>query len=165
MTAPKRTKFQREHDLNLISRRYLSGVYQADIAEELQLSQQQISYDLKTIRQRWLNASVENINEAKARELAKVDNLELEYWAAWKRSQEDAETVKQKGRAGGEKPDEIEKTAKGQAGDPRFLAGVQWCIERRCAIMGIDAPKKTDLTSGGKEIHVTVEKKQDVGDQ
>ena len=49
----------------------------------------------------------------------------------------------------------IEKTSMGQAGDPRFLAGVQWCIERRCKIIGIDAPTKSELTgAGGKPLTV-----------
>jgi hypothetical protein len=30
----------------------------------------------------------------------------------------------------------------GQAGSPAFLAGVLTCIERRCAILGLDAPKR-----------------------
>lgn len=163
MAKPKRTPIEREHDLLTISRRYLAGDIQADIAIDLGLSQQQISYDLKELQRRWLNSSVSNLDEAKARELAKVDNLELEYWQAWKRSQEDAETVKQKGEVvpgeGGKpsiKTTDTEKTTKGQAGDPRFLQGVQWCIERRCKILGVDAPEKHDLTTGGEKITLTV---------
>jgi hypothetical protein len=30
----------------------------------------------------------------------------------------------------------------GQAGNPAFLAGVLTCIERRCSILGLDAPKR-----------------------
>lgn len=163
MASPKRTTFQREHDLLTISRRYLAGDIQVDIAHDLGLSQQQISYDIKALQRRWLDSAVSNIDEAKARELAKVDNLELEYWQAWKRSQEDAETVKQKGTPvntpDGEskiKTADIEKTTKGQAGDPRFLQGVQWCIERRCKILGVDAPDKKDFTSDGSPITLSV---------
>ena len=31
-------------------------------------------------------------------------------------------------------------------GDPRFIDGILRCIERRCAILGIDAGKKTAFT-------------------
>ena len=31
-------------------------------------------------------------------------------------------------------------------GDPRFLAGVQWCIDKRCKIMGLDAPQLVEVT-------------------
>jgi len=61
-----------------------------------------------------------------------------------------AETVKQKGTPGEEqgkvKTSTVERTVKGQAGDPRFLTGVQWCIERRCKILGIDAVIAGEVT-------------------
>jgi len=112
------------------------------------MSQQTVSRDIAALQKDWLASSLLDFNEAKAQTLAKVDRLEREYWAAWARSCEDAETVTEKARAskGGEKPDSVEKTrqAKGQAGDPRFLSGVQWCIEQRCKILGIEAPKRIE---------------------
>ena len=127
---------------------YLKGWIQADIAEEIGMSQQTVSNDIKALQQDWLNSALVDFNEAKSQELAKIDRLEREYWQAWERSCEDAETVTEKARAsrGAEKPDSVEKTkqAKGQAGDPRFLNGIQWCIERRCKILGIDAPKRIE---------------------
>ena len=109
-----------------------------------------ISYDLKKIQETWRESALIDIDEAKARELAKVDRLEREYWDAWERSCEDAETIRQEGRPPEEgekgKPEKVVKTSKGQAGDPRFLAGVQWCIERRCKIIGVDAPTEHKLS-------------------
>ena len=130
---------------------YLSGTVQSEIADELAVNQSTISRDLKALQKAWLESALVDLDEAKARELAKVDNLEREYWTAWERSCEDAETVRQKGAPGAEgiKTESIEKTSKGQAGDPRFLAGVQWCIERRCKIIGIDAPTRSELTGKG----------------
>jgi len=98
------------------------------------------------MQKQWLEATLIDFNEAKAREIAKVDRLEREYWSAWMRSCEDAETITEKGKGGkgAEKPDTFEKTKqrKGQAGDPRFLAGVQWCIERRIKLFGLDEPDR-----------------------
>jgi len=149
-TAPKRTTFEREKDLLGISRQYLQGITQAEIGQGLGLSQQQISYDLKALRKRWLNSSVVNIDEAKAKELARVDHLEREYWDAWEKSKNPHKTTASK-KVDGE---QIEKTIQGETGtgDPRFLAGVQWCIDKRCRIFGLDAPARTDVTSGGKAI-------------
>jgi hypothetical protein len=31
-------------------------------------------------------------------------------------------------------------------GNPAFLAGVMSCIERRCKLLGLDAPAKAELT-------------------
>lgn len=158
-TKADRSASQQERDRREIARLYLQGMYQADIAERLGLSQPTVSRDIQLLIEEWKVERVYDINEAKARELAKVDNLELEYWEAWHRSQENAEkeVKKQKavpGKAKGASVinQEIQKTSEGQTGDPRFLSGVQWCIERRCLILGVDAPKKSDITSGGKAI-------------
>ena len=98
-----------------------------------------------------------DFDEARAQELAKVDLLELEYWQAWQRSCQDAETetLRQRQTTDG-KVNDFSKVTKGQAGDKRFLDGVQWCIERRCKILGIDAPSKTDLTSGGQALQIVL---------
>jgi hypothetical protein len=128
-----------------------------EIAERLTISHVTVCRDIKTLHQVWLKSSLVDYDEAKGKELAKVDKLEYEYWVAWERSCEDAETVRQEGikkNEGDTKviPDKIVKTAKGQAGDPRFLAGVQWCINKRCEILGLDAPEKRDIMSGGKSL-------------
>jgi hypothetical protein len=99
-----------------------------------------------------------DFNDAKARELAKIDQLEREYYAAWHRSCEDAETTKQKKRGKVEKrkdddgqfvaeqPAEMTRILKGQAGDPRYLQGVERCIEKRCKIMGIESPTRHQVS-------------------
>ena len=132
----------------------MQGWLQVDIAEELSLNQSTISRDLEHLYEVWRQSSLVDINKAKSEELAKVDRLEREYWQAWVHSCEDAETMRQEGtktEEGKIKPDKVVKTAKGQAGDPRFLSGVQWCIDKRCEIFGIDAPKKIEQ-SGKLEI-------------
>jgi len=143
MAAPKRTTEQTLNDRRIIAERYLRGDYQADIARDLGISQQQVSYDLKVIRAEWLAASVRDFDAAKAQELAKIDQVEVEYWAAWKRSQEDKEIEFEesgpKGRRSGSRTE-------GQAGAPAFLEGVLKCIERRCKILGLDAPDRHELT-------------------
>lgn len=162
-----RSEAQQERDRREIARLYLQGMYQADIAERLGLSQPTVSRDIQVLVAEWKVERVYDINEAKARELAKVDNLELEYWEAWHRSQQNAEKEVKKQRAiparkGVKEKDDkspvilsqdIQKISEGQTGDPRFLSGIQWCIERRCLILGVDAPKKTELTGkDGKDL-------------
>lgn len=121
---------------------YLQGWLQADIADELGIDQSTVSRDLKALQGDWLASALMDFSEAKSQELAKIDRLEREYWQAWERSCEDAESVTQEGTAAN--VEKIKKTSKGQAGDPRFLQGVQWCIERRCKILGVDAPEKRE---------------------
>ena len=161
MAAPKRTAFQIERDRRDIADKYLQGWTQARITEHLnarkdiayQLSTRMIGYDLKSVQDMWRASALIDVDEAKANALAKVDRLEREYWNAWERSCEDAETVRMEGKPTGEgedgAPEKVVKTSKGQAGDPRFLTGVQWCIERRCKIIGVDAPTKQELSGKG----------------
>lgn len=147
MAAPTRTPDQILVHREQIAARYLRGEYQVDIARALGISQQQVSYDLKAIRAAWLAAAVRDFDALKAQELAKIDAVEREYWLAWERSQKDKEIATQEG---GEvdpqtKKPRIKKVSlrkEGQAGNPAFLAGVLTCIERRCAILGLDAPKR-----------------------
>ncbi len=136
--AINRTKTEREEGLAKLSRLYLTGRTQTEIGKQLGISQGQVSKDLRTLQKRWQVASVAAIDEAKARELAKIDELERTYWRAWRRSCQDEEVrvaEKQTG-ADGEKG-KTRKTTRGQAGSAAFLSGVQWCIEQRCKILGI----------------------------
>ena len=144
MAAPKRTKFEREKDLLEISHLYLQGITQAEIGQRLDVSQPQICYDLKTLRKRWLQSSIMNIDLAKAKELARIDHLEREYWEAWEKSKNPVKT------RGSKKVDgaTVESTIQAETGtgDPRYLSGVQWCINKRCEIVGMDEAKNFEIT-------------------
>jgi hypothetical protein len=138
---------------------YLRGGTQADIAVELACDQATVSRDLKALRGEWMKSALIDINEAKARELAKIDTLELEYWTAWKRSQEDAESeiTKMQGtppKANDANPApaklETQKKREGQSGNPAFLRGVEWCINKRCEIIGVNAPTKQEIENKGQ---------------
>lgn len=169
MAERKRAHLEIERDRREIADLYLQGWIQADIAAHINadkkrgytLSQQMISYDLRRLQAMWRESALIDIDNAKAKELAKIDRLEIEYWRAWVRSCEDAETVKQKGKPGTEpgrvQTEDVERTTKGQSGDPRFLQGVQWCIERRCKVLGIDAAAKHEISGkDGKALLIRV---------
>ena len=113
------------------------------------MSQPTICEDLKVVRQQWLESSLMDFNELKARELEKLDLLEREAYRGWYRSLRDAETAKTKGAADADgemdTPQEVETTVKGQAGDPRFLAEIRHCIESRRKLLGLDAPQQVEI--------------------
>ncbi len=152
MNNARRSRSQLERDRREIARRYLRGDIQADIASDLGINQSTVSRDLAAIQEQWREERVHDINERKNIELARVDELEREYWQAWEKSKEDEQTKKAVKR--GDKDVRQEITVKGQVGDASYLRGVQWCIEKRCQILGLDAPKNIDLTSDGKQISV-----------
>jgi len=148
--AKKRVRqpVQEEKDRRNISRLYLQGVTQVEIARELKISQPTVSRELKLLQAEWRVERVFDINEAKQRELAKIDNLEIEYWLAWKRSQ--TETVIKTKKATKildmVRDQELSERTETSVGDARFLNGVMDCIKQRCAILGVEAPKKQELT-------------------
>lgn len=127
-----------------VTRLYLRGRSQRWIAARVGVSQPTVFRDLEAIRKEWLAAAVFDMNAAKVQELAKLDELELTYWRAWERSigthTKKTETV---GKDGGL---ELSETSEELVGDPRFLAGVMTCVERRCKILGLDAPKQINGT-------------------
>lgn len=151
MAPNKRTPTARAHDLELIATLYLKGKRQTDIASELGITQQQVSYDLKEIHERWRESTLVTINEVKHRELARIDQLEITYWQAWQRSLEtkhrtrtERNSVKVPLRSRSRAVVTIklarDKTSierEDLLGNPAYLQGVQWCIEQRCKIFGI----------------------------
>ncbi|OPZ76108.1 MAG: hypothetical protein BWY79_01776 [Actinobacteria bacterium ADurb.Bin444] len=117
---------------------------------------------MKHLHGEWLKQATENIATLKARELAKVDGLERTYWAAWERSCREAKrkSLKTEGtitreitdpdgstRFVQQVPAEQVLTTEERVGDKRYLEGVQWCIDRRCKILGVDAPLKVAPTA------------------
>ena len=126
---------------------YLKGYFMADIAKKWKVSISQISLDLKIIYKLWLQSSIRDFNELKNRELIKIDNLEKEYWKAWEKSKEDYE--KQKKEYKEAKLQKLNKEEIISFGDPRYLQGVQWCINKRCEILGVNATLKTNLILEG----------------
>jgi len=149
-------------DRRRIAEMYLHGRLQVDIADELHVDQSTVSRDLKALQDEWRASSLVDINEAKARELARIDELERTYWDGWQRSKEDAEIKRTHVLDGPEKGRRYQAwtESRNEYGDPRFLTGVGWCIERRCKLIGIDAPQKQEITGpdGGPQ-HVIFEEK------
>jgi transposase-like protein len=127
----------------------------SQIARELGVDKAQISRDFKQIRKLWRERYLEDFDSAKHEELAKVAEIEQKAWAAWERSCKDGETMEVTGtsQGGKGKPDKVKKRTKRQVGDPRYLAILLKCAEQRRAILGIDAPKKLDHTTGGQPFY------------
>lgn len=135
-----------------VARLYLRGFPQGEIAQKLGVHASTVSQDLAKIRQYWLESAKLDMDAIKAKELAKLDALEMEYWRAWERSK--GEHTKRtrsyvEGTAKGEKaegvPVTVTETVEQTSGDPRFLAGIESCMQRRAKMLGLDAPKLLDV--------------------
>lgn len=129
---------------------YCRGQTQQAIADYLELTRQQISYDLKIIFGRWRESATAAVEERKAAELEKINQLERTYWDAWERSLKPKESTRTSStRAGTDRPDRLQAETRSEQrnGNPSYLAGVQWCIDQRCKILGINAPVKLAATN------------------
>lgn len=169
MAATKRTKGEREADQEVIARLYIAGKSQREIAEvvnagrpeEKHIGPRQVSDSLKGIRDAWLDSACEDYDSHVARELARIDQIEREAWEAWERSKLTARTVRTKtspvppppaeGQPPGEAPVETTVTESEQAGDPRFLDKVGWCVDARVRLLGLAAPDTSILKGTGKD--------------
>ena len=147
-TGPKRSSLERVDHKRSIARLYKTGWGQMEIARELGISQSQVSRDMAALRKEWLESALVDVDESRAKELAKLDHLESEYWRAWERSQEEAETFTDADKArGGGYTYKIER----RDGNPAFLSGVMDCIRKRCDILGVGAPKEQDIGDKGSK--------------
>jgi hypothetical protein len=68
------------------------------------------------------------VAKQRAKELARLDNLERTYWEAYERSCQRSETASEKQQ---------------RDGNPRFLEGIQRCVALRCQILGLIDKKET----------------------
>jgi hypothetical protein len=162
-----RQKFERERDKQYITEWYLKGYSCRSIAVYLSekvgipnyLSYKTISKEVAYIISEWQKERIDDINHQKTIELEKLNKLERTYWMAWEKSIEDYEkkAKKMKGPLGFDKKGEQLKPTEQELhsismtsfGNPSYLSGIERCIERRCKILGIDAPQKHDITSNG----------------
>ena len=164
MAAPRRSKFQIEDNRRDSTRLYLRGKTQSEIAELLGISRSMVAYDLKAIQEQWRENTVRDLDADKARELAKTDELERIYWAAWESSLEQRETT---ATARTEAGDSIRTTApmkrESQGGNPVYLQGVMGCMQRRAKLLGLDAPTKQEHAgTGGGPLTFTIRLAEDV---
>jgi len=118
---------------------FLQGWNQDAIGRELGISQPQVAADLKKINESWRESMIRDFDAARDVELARLQRLEREAWAAWERSKQPSQTATVNGEAGAQT---ARRTVKHQYGDPRFLDIALRCSEARRQLLGLDAPTK-----------------------
>lgn len=176
-----RTKEQRENDFNFITPLLLKGMNYRQIAKELaanrdyQITLVSVANDAKALCGQWHKEAMATLAKGKARELAKIDNLEQTYWAAWERSLQPQrkKTVKRGGDMTanpetGERrllnPDYVreEEAIVQRVGDPRWLAGVERCIAARVKLLNLDKQAGALPGEGGDVSEYTAPEVRDI---
>jgi hypothetical protein len=166
--SSKRNSVQIALDRSEVAELYLRGYDYVEIAERLnktrqyQLSPANIANDISKIHERWQKSYLSDYDKLKARELARIDTLERAYWQAWEKSKEKKEKLRtlkiddsMADKRGTKRPTfsrlKAEKEEENRDGDPKFLEGIQWCIQQRCKIMGFNAPQRIAVSDWRKE--------------
>lgn len=127
---------------------------QEEIAERLrddydiEVTRQTVSNDLKALNNLWRATAIENIDKWKREVLNQYRYLYQQSLAAWELSLEDAEEMTTGGKDG---PSE---KVKGQSGNPAHVRNAQDALKAIRDVLGLDAPEKKDITSGGSPIRV-----------
>jgi len=135
-----------------VAKLYLQGKGQAEIAHELNLAQATISRDLESIQTAWRQSSIRDFDAQRDLEIAKLNQVEKEAWAAWERSQQPALTADVIGAAGSQT---AKRTLRHQCGNPRFLELALRCNEERRKLLGLDAPLKiAPVTPDGRPLTI-----------
>jgi phage terminase large subunit len=151
---PRRSEPEREKNLLQIAEWYFHRVPQLEMVARINASnkvpvtQQTVSKDLKEVHKRWREDSNQLLTERKAIELAKIDYLEQQYLDAWARSTEYDEIAKR--HQGREYTVLIPRDDRNPMGADKYLKGVQWCVEQRIKIMGLDLLAKMELERGNE---------------
>ena len=112
-----------------------------------------IQADVVALKERWRARSAADTDEMISREAARLDQLEREAWAAYRRSKGKHQVRTTKTRRG-KAPEgdpimpETETSLRTEelAGDPRFLETVRGCIADRRKLFGLDSPTRSELT-------------------
>ena len=164
----KRTPEQREADLAVIEemlgkhKRYTEIAAFITSIRPYSLSAVQVGLDAQRLTKRFLKAYVGPLADRKVMELKNLEKLEREAFDAWERSKEDqvgmSLTTFPKGEDGSSAGDKKgggvkTNTRKRRDGDPRFLETLLKIHERRCRLLGLDAPIKLDVEVEGEIIH------------
>ena len=82
----RRTNLERSRDLEEAAARSLRGETCEEIARALGVSSSQISRDLKKVEEEWMKEAMTDFALLRARELARLRELQCANWRAWEES-------------------------------------------------------------------------------
>ena len=114
----------------MVATMLLRGQRPFQIAASLKVSRATICQDEKALLKEWRGRSAGSFDETKARELEKLENVEAECFVEMNRA----------------------KAVDRMSSARSWLDRAFRCMERRAKLIGLDAPIKTDVTSGGESL-------------
>lgn len=119
---------------------YLTGKTLVEIGAALGVHESTICRDLEWNRARWLESSIRDLDQARAEELSKIDQLERTYWDAWIKSCGEREMKEVETSPHG---DRTKLKREKLTGNPSYLIGIMACINKRCELLGLNVVRQT----------------------
>lgn len=137
----------REQQLYEVGRLDRMGLTQTEIAERLGISQPQVSYNLKQIRERYFDAMIEDRAVLIAEKREQLRDLYKEAFLAWEKSQKQKRKLTTKEGQRGEQlfQEEIEEVTD-TPGDPQWIALLADLVKQEREMLGLDQPKQIQQT-------------------
>lgn len=138
---------------NRVAELYRDGLRIYEIAAQESVGRDTIYRDLRWVHEQLLAGAVDDYERRMVRELQTLAWIENQAVEQWEQSKLDAQSQRvtsekeldaQKQLVGVEKV-KTQATKKGQYGDPRFLAQIADCVDKRCKLFGLYAPEKKDV--------------------
>jgi hypothetical protein len=105
------------------------------IGEKFSITQSTVCADIKAIHKSWRESAIRDFDEARDRELQKLDRIESEAWTAWETSKKPSQSAVM---TEGTVQQQTRKSVKNQNGNPRFLELIARCVAQRCSILGLN---------------------------
>lgn len=147
MAANKARWHERERMKLRIADLWAQSKTSTEIALEVGISTRGAEYWITKIR-REIAHRISDFEAVRAEQLSSLRRLRTEAWAAWVRSQQDAETEIEEVTTGGQTGGGTKNATRrvGQTGEASYLATIEKSLRAERDLLGLDAPKRAELT-------------------
>jgi len=135
-----RTQYKKAMDTKISAAMHLKGYQLKEIGKELGNKVSMVFADLRRAKAEWREEYLTDIKESMLKQLKELDVLKQEMWEAWEKSKQDKDIVISGGKSG-----DYTKTVESD-GNPAFASQIDRIIERKCKILGLDAPQKLNIS-------------------
>jgi len=147
--AKKSTDLQIAFVQKQIAHYYLQGKTQQDMADDFGVSLSTVRRHIKLLREEWKERALYDFSIAKSEELAKVDEIERIAWDQFHKSLAGKEVATTMDN-GTTVTEMMSRTTTGTS-DIKWLDKIQWCVDQRCKILGLHAPKQAVINQTIRE--------------
>lgn len=142
------------------------GLTEVQIADKIGCCQATVSKDINEHIDKLISYTRQDAEKQRAEELDRIEEVRQKALRGWQRSCgdeqiSDVEVIDVEVVGGGEKSKPAthkrKMRTKGQTGDPRFLAVLMNCVEKRCRLLGLNLESQQQATVGDQRDPGTVE--------